>query len=99
MLEEMQQSKQITENVKCNCCGKMIEKIEKLNTHVDYLRVEKTWSYFSNKDLTKQCFNLCETCYDKLIETFIIPAEEVSVTEVFKCVEEIECIQYEEEKK
>lgn len=99
MREHEQPSGQVTDILRCNCCGQVIEKVEKLNRHVDYLYVEKAWSYFSSKDLSQHRFNICETCYDRFIETFIIPAEEISVTEVFKCIEEISEMQSEEVKK
>lgn len=39
----------------------------------DYLKVTKTWGYFSNKDLEIHEFCLCEDCYDAWIQNFLIP--------------------------
>ena len=66
----------------------MIKKIDNVGNYMDHCQVEKTWNYFSRKDLTKHRFTLCEKCYDTFIQTFVIPAEELVVTEVFKCSDE-----------
>ena len=42
----------------------------------DVLSVEKRWNYFSQKDNDVHRFDLCEACYDELIETFQIPVEQ-----------------------
>jgi hypothetical protein len=41
----------------------------------DMLEVEKRWGYFSGKDNRRDRFELCEECYDELLESFLIPAE------------------------
>ena len=33
------------------------------------------WGYFSNKDGERHSFDLCESCYDELLKTFLIPVE------------------------
>ncbi len=61
--------------VLCHMCGKeMLSKDGIL--HEDGLFVTKEWGYFSHKDLKIHRFNLCETCYDHLVERFIVPIEE-----------------------
>ena len=58
----------------CNKCGNLIcleETVEK----VDYIKIEKNWGYFSNKDNEVHEFDLCETCYDQWIASFAIPIE------------------------
>ena len=65
----------------CNKCGRPIcmeEAVEKS----DYLRIEKNWGYFSNKDGICQNVNICEECYDELVETFEIPPSEKENTEL-----------------
>ena len=47
----------------------MVEDVEK----ADYLKIEKNWGYFSNKDGTCQKINICEECYDDMIKSFQIP--------------------------
>lgn len=40
------------------------------------------FGYFSNKDGQEHSFDLCEECYDKLIESFAIPVEEEEIKEL-----------------
>lgn len=72
--------------VKCNCCGQPIKKIDGRN-YEDYLHVKKTWGYFSSRDLTNHSFNICEQCYNKWMETFAIPVDEAPVIEIFNCID------------
>lgn len=55
----------------CNGCGRPIESGG--NGHQDALRVRKEWGYFSKRDLEVHEFNLCEDCYEKLTQEFVIP--------------------------
>lgn len=73
--------------IKCNCCGAPIKKIDGRN-YEDYLPVEKTWGYFSSKDLTHDSFKICESCYNKWIQTFAIPINEAPVIEIFTTEDE-----------
>lgn len=57
---------------RCNKCGKLIEK------NKDFAYV-KDWGYYSNKDLERHSFNLCEDCYDELISKFVIPVGVVEI--------------------
>lgn len=56
----------------------MEEAVEK----ADYLKIEKNWGYFSNKDGICQCINICEECYDELVQSFEIAPEEKENTEL-----------------
>ncbi len=58
----------------CNKCGREMEKKNNI-LQEDGLFVRKEWGYFSEKDLQVHCFNLCEKCYDHLIEEFLVPVE------------------------
>lgn len=65
----------------CNKCGRPIcmeEAVEK----ADYIKIEKNWGYFSNKDGVCQHINICEECYDEYIETLQIPPQEKENTEL-----------------
>lgn len=64
----------------CNKCGQPIGNKELPKT--DYLRVRKEWGYFSKKDLVIHEFNLCENCYDKMIENFTIAPQVLKKNEV-----------------
>ncbi|MGN1318034.1 MAG: hypothetical protein ACI4VF_03395 [Lachnospirales bacterium] len=61
-------------NVKCNCCGKEIEK-DSLGNIIDHLSVEKRWEYGTSLDNEKHSFDLCEDCYKNIISKFKIPVE------------------------
>lgn len=61
----------------CNCCGKEID-----DRKQDYLCIQKTWGYFSNKDGRKCEVTICESCYDTWEKNFVIPAKVTEVTEL-----------------
>ena len=65
----------------CNKCGKVICKAEDIEK-ADYLKIEKSWGYFSNKDGIRQKMNICEECYDNLTAGFQIPPETEENTEL-----------------
>ena len=65
----------------CNKCSRLIcmeECVEK----ADYLKIEKNWGYFSNKDGMNHKINICEACYDEMVKSFQIPPEEEENTEL-----------------
>lgn len=61
------QEESVLSKVICNGCGREIP-LER----ADYFHGEKTWGYFSEKDGRQDSFDLCEECYDKMMETFKI---------------------------
>ena len=56
----------------CNMCGKKVEYIDGILKE-DFCQVEKEWGYFSKKDMKVHSFNMCEKCYDQLVEGFRVP--------------------------
>lgn len=56
----------------CNQCGKEVKYATGLLKE-DFCEVKKEWGYFSKKDMEVHKFNLCESCYDKMIEGFEVP--------------------------
>lgn len=60
------------EEIVCNQCGRVIE-IENGIQKEDVCTVHKKWGYFSNKDMEEHGFDLCESCYDRLIAGFKLP--------------------------
>ncbi len=58
----------------CNCCGKPLKE-ENGILKEDAFEATKEWGYFSSRDMEVHHFNLCEECYNKLIESFVIPIE------------------------
>ncbi len=62
------------EKIICNKCGKVIP--VKAGVPIeDVLEVEKRWGYSSEKDNRQDHFELCEKCYDELVESFRIPID------------------------
>lgn len=58
-------------SVVCNQCGKEIR--TEAPHYEDYVSFRKEWGYFSNKDLEIHEFCLCESCYDKIVQSFAKP--------------------------
>ena len=71
--EKMEQRQEISK-IYCNLCGNEIKKNE-YGYFEDFLHVHKQWGYHSQKDGAEHQFDLCESCYDKLIKSFRIPVE------------------------
>lgn len=70
---QLQKRKEV-DKIICNRCGKIISVVNGI-LEEDVLTVEKRWGYFSNKDNEVHEFDLCETCYDKMIAEFLIPVK------------------------
>ena len=69
------------QKIYCNCCGKMICLLSEKD-RTSFLTVEKEWGYFSDKkDGRIHRMDICESCYEKMVEKFVIPPEEKQVTE------------------
>ena len=56
----------------CNACGRQIEKVA--------LWVRKEWGYFSKREVHE--FAICESCYEKMIDQFVIPVKKTEKIEV-----------------
>ena len=56
------------EKVICNCCGKKI-------VREGAISVDHAWDFFSEKDGEVHHWDLCETCYDNLVNQFRIEAD------------------------
>lgn len=67
--------------VVCNHCKKEL-KVENGILMEGCFHGEAVFGYFSNKDGKKHSFDLCEECYDKMIEGFAIPVEEEELSEL-----------------
>ena len=65
---------------KCNCCGKNIKIVRGIQKE-DVLCVSKDWGYFSEKDMERHCFIICESCYDNWVSGFKIPPRVEEKTE------------------
>lgn len=66
----------------CNCCGKAICAEAQKET-VSYLTIKKEWGYFSDgKDGTIHSMDICESCYDSMVQDFSIAPQIDQVTEL-----------------
>ncbi len=65
----------------CNKCGKVM-KVENGVLKEGMFSAEAAFGYFSRKDGTIHRFDLCEDCYDAMVEGFAVPVEVEEATEV-----------------
>lgn len=68
-------------DVCCNVCGRTLRKENDIVVE-DFLYIEKNWGYFSSKDGCTHKLVICEKCYDKSIETFLVPVKVTDTTEM-----------------
>lgn len=57
------------ESIICNCCGQEIDK-NQFGYFDDHISVEKKWGYGSEFDGETHSFDICKSCYIKLINDF-----------------------------
>lgn len=73
--------KKILTDVVCNKCKKHVAVhdgcLKDSFVHMDY-----AFGYFSSKDGMVHHFDLCESCYDEMINAFSIPVEITENTEL-----------------
>lgn len=70
---QIKETKEVS-TIVCNQCGKEIPVVNG-RAEEGVFSVDYAWGYFSEKDGEKHSFDLCESCYDKLLASFQIPAE------------------------
>ena len=75
---QLKETKEITKII-CNRCGKETKVVSGIPKR-EMLHVEHTWGYFSGKDGEIHSFDLCESCYDLLVQVFKIPPEKKEQT-------------------
>lgn len=69
------------QKIYCNCCGRAICTV-KGQDKAAFLTIRKEWGYFSrNKDGELHSMDICEPCYDKLVQTFALAPEIEQITE------------------
>lgn len=66
----------------CNQCKKKL-KVEEGILKEGHFEGKQTFGYFSGKDGITHKFDLCEECYNKWIENFEMPVEEIEEKEIF----------------
>ncbi len=65
----------------CNGCGKIL-KVENGILREDMFEGKKQWGYFSERDGEVDSFLLCESCYRKMTEKFVVPPIVTEATEL-----------------
>lgn len=58
------------DSIYCDSCGKSCTKGTDSNPTMDheYAEIIATWGYFSNQDGTQYDIQICETCFDEVID-------------------------------
>lgn len=69
------------DNIVCNKCGRIL-KCENGIAREEFVRVCKSWGYFSKKDGKTQEFIICEGCMDELTQKFAVPVKEYETIEM-----------------
>lgn len=67
--------------VVCNQCGKEL-KLENGYLKEGCFTADYLFGYFSRRDGSRHHFDLCEDCYDKMVDKFQIPVEESQDSEL-----------------
>jgi protein-arginine kinase activator protein McsA len=70
-----------TEWMICNCCGQKIARQQEYD-RVAVLTVSKVWGYFSKWDGSRHSFDICEDCYEKMIQSWKYPPDREEETEL-----------------
>lgn len=65
----------------CNCCGREL-KLENEIVKEGVFSVDTYWGYFSKRDGECHSFDLCESCYDRIVEEFKLPVSVRDSTEL-----------------
>lgn len=66
-------------DVICNSCGEACKGFRNQDggMEAECVTVDKTWGYFSGKDMVRQVAHLCEDCWDSLTENWKVPPTEM----------------------
>lgn len=80
-MREYNEEQQKLFRVVCNGCGKDME-VENGILMEGCFHSDWMFGYFSKRDREKHDFDLCEECYEKMIEGFAVPPTVTVVTEL-----------------
>lgn len=75
MREYSGEGNRMLEGIVCNGCGRRL-RMENGSLREACVSVDHLFGYFSRRDGIRHRFDLCEDCYQKLIEGFAVPVEE-----------------------
>ena len=60
-------SVQVVHEILCDSCGKNCTITEPCHEH-EYAEISATWGYFSNQDGLQYDIQICETCFNEVID-------------------------------
>jgi len=70
----------VIDDVICNKCGKSIRYVpNNMGASIfalEYVTVDHSWGYNSNKDMSTQQVHICEPCWDSFCATLAVPPTE-----------------------
>ena len=66
--------------VRCNQCGKLMH-VENGFLKEGCFHGENVFGYFSTRDGSRHSWDMCEECYNRLIQGFVIPVDETESNE------------------
>lgn len=69
------------DKVFCNRCGKELQVRDGI-IQEGIFNIEYLWGYFSNRDGEIHKFDLCEKCYNEMVEEFVIPITKIENSEM-----------------
>ena len=59
--------KKVVDEILCDCCGKSCTITEPVIEH-EYASIEAIWGYFSNQDGNQYNLDICEDCFNEVLE-------------------------------
>ena len=57
----------VLDTIYCDACGKNCSIIEPTHEH-EYAKIEATWGYFSEQDGTRYDIEICESCFNEVLD-------------------------------
>lgn len=81
MRQYLDENNKILEKLICNQCGREL-KLHNGVVQEGVFHGETRWGYFSKKDGENHSFDLCESCYEKLVKSFRVPVRIEEQTEL-----------------
>lgn len=81
MRKYLDANKNTLDKIVCNQCGREL-KLENGMVMEGVYQGDVRWGYFSERDGEHHSFDLCESCYERLIGGFLIPVAAEEQTEL-----------------
>lgn len=71
----------VLDRIICNGCGRIVT-VKHGMPMEGVFQARQVWEYMSEKDGEVDSFDLCEECYDKMTEQFMIPPTKTDMVEL-----------------